>query len=70
MAYHGPNRLYKTKDGAMIGGVCAGFSETLRMDVTLVRIIAIISSLALGSGILIYIILWALLPDKDSNYYN
>jgi phage shock protein C len=64
MAYHDPNtRFYKTSEGAIIGGVCAGLSENLKIDVSLVRIVAIVIGLS-GIGILPYLILWIALPNK------
>jgi phage shock protein C len=64
MAYHDPNtRFYKTTEGAVIGGVCAGLSETLKIDVSLLRIVSIIIGLS-GIGILPYIVLWIALPHK------
>ncbi len=65
MAYHDPNtRFYKTKEGAVIGGVCAGLSETLKIDVSLVRIVNIVIGLS-GIGLLPYIVLWIALPNKE-----
>ncbi|MBS3972307.1 MAG: PspC domain-containing protein [Erysipelotrichia bacterium] len=64
MAYHDPNtRFYKTSEGAIIGGVCAGLSENLKIDVSLVRIVAIVIGLS-GIGVVPYLILWIALPNK------
>lgn len=66
MAYHGKNRLYRDTDEKILGGVCAGLSEYFKIDVTLIRVIVGVSALIYGSGALIYILLWILLPDKHS----
>ncbi|XMB85148.1 PspC domain-containing protein [Mycoplasmatota bacterium WC44] len=58
-------KLYKNRDEAKISGVCAGVSEFFEIDVTLVRVIWLFSILGLGSGLLLYIIMAILLPDKD-----
>jgi phage shock protein C len=64
MAYHDPNtHFYKTSEGAIIGGVCAGLSENLKIDVSLVRIVAIVIGLS-GIGVVPYLILWIALPNK------
>ncbi len=68
MAYHSENRVYRDKQNAMIGGVCAGLSDYLKLDVSLVRIIMAALVLAWGSGLLFYILLWALLPVKPNQY--
>jgi phage shock protein C len=65
MAYHDPNtRFYKTSEGAVVGGVCAGLSENLKIDVSLLRIVAIVLAFT-GVGILPYLILWIALPRKS-----
>ena len=48
----------------MIGGVCGGIAEWLGWDVTLVRVLYIVVSVASVAfpGILVYLILWALMP--------
>ena len=66
MAYHSEKKLYRDSETGMIGGVCAGLSEYFRFDVTLLRILFAVLSLGWGSGILLYIILWVVLPDKHT----
>ena len=48
----------------MIAGVCGGIAEWLGWDVTLVRVLYILVSVASVAfpGILVYLILWALMP--------
>ena len=39
MAYKDPKfSLYRSKDGAILGGVCSGLSESFKIDVTIIRI--------------------------------
>ena len=57
-------RLYKTSEGAMLAGVCAGLAEYLNVDVTLVRLGFILVSLFRGAGILGYIVAAIVMPDK------
>jgi phage shock protein PspC (stress-responsive transcriptional regulator) len=49
----------------MIAGVCGGIAETLGWDPTLVRVLYVVVSVfsAAFPGILVYIILWLLLPE-------
>jgi len=58
-------RLTRSND-RMIAGVLAGIAEHLDMDPTLVRVIYVILSLAsIGfPGILVYIILWLVMPER------
>ena len=52
----------------MIAGVCAGLAEWLGWDVTVVRVGYVLLSVlsAAFPGILIYIILWFIMPPPDS----
>ncbi len=59
-------RLRKSKD-AILGGVCGGIAEWLGWDVTLVRILYVIVSIASIAfpGILIYLVLWLIMPPPE-----
>jgi len=50
-------RLYRSRSERMIWGVCGGLAKYFDMDPTLVRIIAVLTILVSGIGILAYIIL-------------
>ncbi|WP_110513796.1 PspC domain-containing protein [Herpetosiphon llansteffanensis] len=56
------NRLVRVQQDQMIAGVCTGLAQYFAFDVTLVRLAFVLVTLAGGSGILLYIILWAVLP--------
>jgi phage shock protein C len=51
----------------MIAGVCAGIAEYLDFDTSLVRIGYVLISIfsAAFPGILIYIILWIVVPERE-----
>lgn len=51
----------------MIAGVCGGIAELLSWDPTLVRVgYVLLSILSAGfPGILVYIILWIIMPPPD-----
>jgi len=57
--------LFRNEHDKMLGGVCSGLSTYLRIDTTIVRVIFALFTLgAFGTGLLLYIILWAVLPSK------
>jgi phage shock protein PspC (stress-responsive transcriptional regulator) len=57
--------LYRNANDKVLGGVCSGLAHYLRIDPTIVRILfAIITFGGFGSGVLLYIILWIVLPAK------
>lgn len=49
----------------MIAGVCAGIAEYLDLDITLVRILYVLISIFSAGfpGLLVYVILWFVMPD-------
>lgn len=49
----------------MIGGVCAGLAEYLDIDLTIVRIVWVLMVLFAGFGILLYVILWLVMPKQQ-----
>ena len=57
-------KLYRSKKNRVIAGVCGGIGEYFNVDPTLIRVIWILFALALGSGILAYIIAWIIIPEK------
>lgn len=57
----------KRSRNKMIAGVCGGIAEWLGWDLTIVRIAYVLISIfsAAFPGILVYIILWAIMPPPD-----
>ena len=59
-------RLYRNRSDRMIWGVCGGLAKYFDIDPTIVRIIAVLSVLVSGVGILAYIILAIVIPLEGS----
>lgn len=59
-----PTRLYRSEKDRIVGGVAAGIGEYLKIDPVVFRIILIILGLQ-GGGILLYLILWLIIPTKS-----
>ncbi len=57
--------LVRSRRYRMLGGVCGGIAEWLGWDPTLVRILYVLISIASAAfpGLLVYIILWVLMPE-------
>jgi phage shock protein PspC (stress-responsive transcriptional regulator) len=53
-------------EGRMLTGVCAGIATRYDLDVTLVRIIAVVLALASGVGVAAYVAGWLLTPSTDA----
>ncbi len=55
-------RLFRDLDNKTIGGVCAGLAAFLNVDLTIVRIVSLLTLLLWGTGFLVYIVLWIVVP--------
>jgi len=61
-------RLFRDTDNAMLAGVAAGLSKYFGIDVLLIRILFVIAVIAtFGWGILLYILLWLLVPEAKTS---
>lgn len=59
-------RLTRMEEGRMIAGVCAGLGRYLGIDVTIVRIIFVLLALFAMGGVLLYLILWLIMPMETA----
>jgi phage shock protein C len=57
-------KLYRSRTNSMIAGVCGGLAEYFDIDASLVRVGAVLFTLAWGSGLLAYVILWLIVAQK------
>lgn len=57
-------KLYRSVTDKMLGGVCGGLAEYFDIDPVIVRLIFVLAVIFGGSGILAYIILWIIIPQK------
>lgn len=55
-------RLTRSEKERILGGVCGGLAEYFNLDPTLVRLVFVLLALAGGAGLLVYIILWIIMP--------
>lgn len=64
-------RLYRDSSDKLLGGVCSGFANYLNVDPAIIRLLfAIVTFGGFGLGILLYILLWMILPSKDLEGYG
>ncbi len=60
-------KLYRSQKDFILGGVCGGIAEYFDVDSILIRLIAIILIFS-GAGVLIYILMWIIIPVFNSNF--
>ena len=62
-------RLQRPYDDRIIAGVCAGLADYFGIDRTIMRLIYIVLSfLSVGTGVLVYLLLWFLMPEGPGQH--
>lgn len=60
-------KLFRSIDDNIIAGVCSGLAKYFQTDSSLIRIIFILLAIGGGSGVLIYLILWLVVPSVNQS---
>ncbi len=55
-------RLYRSGRDKMLGGIAGGLADYFEVDVTLVRLIVLVTVLAGGVGLFAYLVAWIIIP--------
>lgn len=58
--------LYRSETNKIIAGVAGGLGEYFNIDPTIIRILFILMTIFGGSGLIIYIVLWLIIPTRSA----
>ena len=58
------HRLIRPRMGRKIGGVCMGLAEYFDIDVTVIRLVWLVTALMTGVGFIPYVIAWIVIPEE------
>jgi phage shock protein PspC (stress-responsive transcriptional regulator) len=58
-------KLVRPRGDRWIAGVCSGLARRFGLSAGMVRLIFVLSCLLPGPQVLIYLILWVLMPNED-----
>ena len=58
-------RLVRPRHGRQIAGVCVGVAQYYGWNVTTVRLLWLLAFLFAGTGGLLYLILWMVMPNAE-----
>ncbi len=61
-----PKKLYRSTHNRLIAGVCGGLGDFFDIDPTWIRIIFVLLLLLAGSTLLIYLIMWLIVPEAPT----
>lgn len=59
------DKLYRSENNRILGGVCGGLGSYFDIDPNIIRIIWVLLVFLYGTGILLYIVAWLILPDES-----
>ena len=65
-SYSRSRRLYRDPENSVIGGVCGGLSAYFGVDPVIFRLLFVVFFFAGGASILVYAILWIVLPKAET----
>jgi phage shock protein PspC (stress-responsive transcriptional regulator) len=60
-------RLYRTREGRVVAGVCVGIAAYFGIDPTLVRLAFALVTIFGGAGVLLYLVAWIVIPEEDGD---
>lgn len=61
---HRPRRLTRSRSNRMVAGVCSGFADYAGIDANIVRLVLVALTLLGGSGLLLYLVAWLIVPEE------
>jgi phage shock protein PspC (stress-responsive transcriptional regulator) len=64
--FESPKRLFRDADNALLAGVCAGLAKYFGIDVIIVRLMFAALIFFGGSGFLLYVVLWLVVPEAKT----
>ncbi len=56
-------KLIRSRTDRMVSGVCGGLAEYLGIEAVWVRLFFVLTAMANGFGLLVYLILWIIMPE-------
>jgi phage shock protein C len=57
-------KLYRSRTDRKLAGVCGGLAQYFNADPTLIRVLFVVLALLGGPGLVIYLVLWILVPEE------
>lgn len=50
----------------MVAGVCSGLADYINIDPTIMRILFVLIAFAGGASVLVYLIMWIVMPEEKT----
>ena len=59
-------KLYRSRSNRQVAGVCGGLAQYFNLDATLIRILFVVLAVLGGSGLVIYLAMWIIVPKEPA----
>jgi phage shock protein C len=56
--------LYRSRTDRKLAGVCGGLARYFNTDATLIRVLVVLLAVLGGSGLVIYLAMWIIVPEE------
>jgi phage shock protein C len=60
-------KLYRSRTDRKLAGVCGGLAQYFNTDATLIRVLFVVLALLGGPGLVIYLLMWILVPEEPED---
>ena len=70
VTYDAPKKFYRSRSDRSIAGVCGGVGKYFGIDPTLVRLLAIVGVFLACSTLLLYLIIWVIIPQEPAKPFD
>jgi phage shock protein C len=57
-------KLYRSRTDRKVAGVCGGLAQYFGVDATAIRVLFVALAVMGGSGLIIYLVMWAIVPPE------
>jgi phage shock protein C len=57
-------KLYRSKTNRKLAGVCGGLAQYFNIDATLIRVLFVLLAVLGGSGLVLYLAMWIIVPKE------
>jgi phage shock protein C len=57
-------KLYRSKTDRKVAGICGGLAQYFNLDATLIRVLFVVLAVLGGSGLVIYLVMWIIVPNE------
>ena len=57
-------KLYRSRTNRKLAGICGGLGQYFNLDATLIRVLFVLLAVLGGSGLILYLALWIIVPRE------